>query len=183
MQEDVHSVQLAHMQEWAHLRVPPVLLAFLHQPVAVPQSLPVPFVRLVMRVIFLIQALSVQVDVQSVLSEAMPSLAQFLVHRVLLAHIRLPLDNLSAHKVDGVAEAIKAAKAKIRYLPPYSPDLNPIELLFSKIKSMLRSEGNRTVETLWTSLGKIMNKIAPTECMNFIKHCGYKIFKLAATAN
>ncbi|MFN7891469.1 MAG: transposase, partial [Pirellula sp.] len=47
----------------------------------------------------------------------------------------------------------KAAKAKIRYLPPYSPDLNPIELLFSKIKSMLRSEGNRTVETLWTSLG------------------------------
>ena len=99
------------------------------------------------------------------------------------ANVRLPWDNLSAHKVDGVAEAIKAAKAKIRYLPPYSPDLNPIELLFSKIKSMLRSEGNRTVETLWTSLGKIMNKIAPTECMNFIKHCGYKIFKLAATAN
>jgi transposase len=109
------------------------------------------------------------------------------VEKYLCAELRpndiVILDNLSAHKVDGVAEAIKAAKAKIRYLPPYSPDLNPIELLFSKIKSMLRSEGNRTVETLWTSLGKIMNKIAPTECMNFIKHCGYKIFKLAATAN
>jgi transposase len=84
-------------------------------------------------------------------------------------------DESSAHKVDGVSEAIKAAKAKIRYLPPYSPDLNPIELLFSKIQSMLRSEGNQAIETLWTSLGKIMNKIAPTKCINFIKHhCGYK---------
>lgn len=92
------------------------------------------------------------------------------------------LDNLSAHKVDGVAEAIKKARAKIRYLPPYSPDLNPIELLFSKIKSMLRSEGSRTMETLWSSLGRIMNKIHPNECINFIKHCGYKIKNFAATA-
>lgn len=92
------------------------------------------------------------------------------------------LDNLSAHKVEGVVDAIKSAKSKVRYLPPYSPDLNPIEQLFSKIKSMVRSEGKRTMETLWTSLGKIMNKIQRSECINYIKHCGYKIRTLAATA-
>ena len=77
------------------------------------------------------------------------------VEKYLCAELRpndiVILDNLPAHKVDGVAEAIKAVKAKIRYLPPYSPDLNPIEQLFSKIKSMFRSEGKRTMETLWSS--------------------------------
>jgi transposase len=92
------------------------------------------------------------------------------------------LDNLSAHKVEAVVDAIKSAKSKVRYLPPYSPDLNPIEQLFSKIKSMVRSEGKRTMETLWTSLGKIMNKIQRSACINYIKHCGYKIRTLAATA-
>jgi transposase len=107
------------------------------------------------------------------------------VEKYLCAELRpndiVILDNLPAHKVDGVAEAIKAAKAKVRYLPPYSPDLNPIEQLFSKIKSMVRSEGKRTIETLWSSLGKIMNKIDTGECRNFIKHCGYRIRSLAAT--
>jgi transposase len=89
------------------------------------------------------------------------------------------LDNLAAHKVDGVIDAIRGANSKVRYLPPYSPDLNPIEQLFSKVKAMLRSAGSRTMETLWSSIGKILNRIEPRECANFITHCGYKIRSLA----
>jgi transposase len=92
------------------------------------------------------------------------------------------LDNLPAHKVDGVAEAINAASAKLRYLPPYSPDLNPIEQLFSKLKSVIRSEAKRTVETLWASIGTIANRITASECWNYIQHCGYRIRKTAATS-
>jgi transposase len=107
------------------------------------------------------------------------------VEKYLCAELRpndiVILDNLSAHKVDGVVDAIQATKAKVRYLPPYSPDLNPIEQLFSKIKAIIRSAGSRTVETLWSSIENIMNTICPSQCTNFIRHCGYKIRNLAAT--
>jgi len=77
------------------------------------------------------------------------------VEKYLCAELRpndiVILDNKTAHKVDGEAEANNGETAKVRYLPPYSPDLNPIEQLFSKIKSMFRSEGKRTMETLWSS--------------------------------
>ncbi len=83
------------------------------------------------------------------------------------------MDNLPGHKVAGVREAIKRAGATLRYLPPYSPDLNPIELLFSKLKSLLRSAATRTVDALWAALGTISNQFSPNECRNYLRHCGY----------
>jgi transposase len=83
------------------------------------------------------------------------------------------LDNLSSHKVAGVKEAIEAVGASIRYLPPYSPDLNPIENAFSKLKSMLRSAGARTVTDLWKTIGDAISAFSPAECKNYFRHCGY----------
>ena len=93
------------------------------------------------------------------------------------------MDNLSAHKVTGVAEAIKSAGAKIRYLPPYSPDLNPIEQLFSKLKWLIRSEASRTVDTLWSGIGKLIETFTPEECLRYIKHAGYRLSPKAATTS
>ena len=83
------------------------------------------------------------------------------------------LDNLSAHKVAGVREAIEAAGAKLVYLPPYSPDLNPIELVFSKLKWLIRSAALRTVDALWSFLGKVIDAFPPDECAHYLRHCGY----------
>lgn len=83
------------------------------------------------------------------------------------------LDNLSAHKVAGVREAIEAAGAKIVYLPPYSPDFNPIELLFSKLKWLIRSAALRTVDALWSFLGKAIDAFSADECGRYLRHCGY----------
>lgn len=83
------------------------------------------------------------------------------------------MDNLRAHKVAGVREAIEARQAKLVYLPPYSPDLNPIENLFSKFKWLLRSCGERTVEGLWSTCGQLVSRFAPQECRNYFSHCGY----------
>lgn len=83
------------------------------------------------------------------------------------------LDNLSAHKVDGVRTAIEAVGAELRYLPPYSPDFNPIEQLFSKLKWLLRSAAERTVETLWKAVGELLNDFPPSECLRYIQHAGY----------
>lgn len=85
------------------------------------------------------------------------------------------MDNLSAHKVEGVAQAIKNVGATIRYLPPYSPDLNPIEQLFSKLKWLIRSEAKRTLDTLWKAIGKLTDQFNPSECTNYITHAGYRI--------
>lgn len=82
-------------------------------------------------------------------------------------------DNLSSHKVKGVREAIKAKGATIRYLPPYSPDLNPIENLFSKLKSLLRKAANRTVDELWKYVETILNQFPTHECQNYFEHAGY----------
>lgn len=82
-------------------------------------------------------------------------------------------DNLSSHKVAGVAEAIEAAGATLIYLPPYSPDLNPIENLFSKLKALLRKAAKRTVEELWTEIGELLDTVTPEECTNYFHASGY----------
>jgi len=83
------------------------------------------------------------------------------------------LDNLSAHKVAGVREAIESVGATLVYLPPYSPDLNPIELVFSKLKWLLRSAAKRTVEGLWSLLGSMSDHFPPQQCSAYLRHCGY----------
>ena len=67
------------------------------------------------------------------------------------------MDNLAAHKVAGIREAIEARGAELRYLPPYSPDLNPIEQAFAKLKALLRKAAERTVDGLWTAIGKLLD--------------------------
>ena len=84
------------------------------------------------------------------------------------------MDNLSAHKVSGVREAIEAAGAEVLYLPPYSPDLNPIETVFSKFKQLLRSVAARTVDDLWTTCGRLLDQFSEAECRNHFRHCGYR---------
>ena len=83
------------------------------------------------------------------------------------------MDNLGSHKVSGVREAIEARGAELLYLPPYSPDLNPIELAFSKLKRLLRSAAARTVGALWDTIGSLLNRFSPTECAAYFRHCGY----------
>jgi len=84
------------------------------------------------------------------------------------------MDNLSSHKVAGVKEAIESAGAKVLYLPPYSPDFNPIENVFSKLKTLVRKAKMRTVETLWRKLGELCNVFTKQECQNYFGHAGYK---------
>jgi transposase len=83
------------------------------------------------------------------------------------------MDNLPAHKVAGVRERIESAGATLMYLPPYSPDLNPIEMAFSKIKALLRKAAERTVPGLWDRIAQIAAAIPPEECRNFFRHAGY----------
>lgn len=83
------------------------------------------------------------------------------------------LDNLSSHKVGGVQAAIEATGARVLYLPPYSPDLNPIEKLFAKFKAFLRRAAKRTVESLWKTIGDALKAITPQECQNFFRSAGY----------
>jgi len=83
------------------------------------------------------------------------------------------LDNLAAHKVDGVGQAIAAAGASILYLPPYSPDLNPIEQLFAKLKALLRKAAARTKDELWSLIGHLLAAWPVAECSNYLRHCGY----------
>lgn len=84
------------------------------------------------------------------------------------------MDNLAAHKVAGIAEAIRAGGASILYLPPYSPDLNPIEQVFAKLKALLRSAAARTREALWTTIGQLLDRFAPAECRNYLANSGYE---------
>jgi transposase len=84
------------------------------------------------------------------------------------------MDNLPAHKVAGVKEIVEKAGAQVLYLPPYSPDLNPIELVFSKLKWLLRSAQERDVEKLWKTCGVLMDRFSPDECRNYLNHCGYR---------
>ena len=75
--------------------------------------------------------------------------------------------------IDGVAEAIPGAGAALWYLPPSSPDLNPIELSFAKLKTILRAARCRTVAHLWTTIGAALARVEPDECRNYFRHCGY----------
>ncbi len=84
------------------------------------------------------------------------------------------MDNLSSHKVKGVREAIEAVGAELRYLPPYSPDMNPIALGFSKFKKLLRDGAARTVEKLESLCGQVLDAFTPDECRNYFQHCGYR---------
>jgi transposase len=83
------------------------------------------------------------------------------------------LDNLSSHKVRGVAKAIRATGATLLYLAPYSPDVNPIEKLFSKLKALLRKAARRDIEALWKEIGELLNTVPPSECTNYLASCGY----------
>src|SRR3954471_17590674 len=83
------------------------------------------------------------------------------------------MDNLAAHKVAGVREAIEAQGAELRYLPPYSPDLNPIEQAFAKLKTLLRKAAERTVDALWNTIGRLLELFPPTECANYFANSGY----------
>ena len=98
------------------------------------------------------------------------------------------MDNLRAHKVAGVREAIEAAGAELLYLPPYSPDLAPgsqhrpprsvrsgapIEQVFAKLKALLRTAASRTVEALWQAIGRLLDAFTPTECTHYLAHAGY----------
>ena len=83
------------------------------------------------------------------------------------------MDNLPAHKVPGVAEAIGAAGAGVRYLPPYSPDYNPIENMWSKVKAHLRAAAARTFDALGEAIGQAMASVTPADCRGFFAHCGY----------
>ncbi|WP_424137705.1 IS630 family transposase [Roseomonas chloroacetimidivorans] len=83
------------------------------------------------------------------------------------------LDNLPAHKVAGVCEAIRATGASLLYLPPYSPDLNPIEQAFAKLKALLRKAAARSREALWTTLGRLLDTFTPAECRNYLANSGY----------
>ena len=82
-------------------------------------------------------------------------------------------DNLAAHKVAGVRGAIERVGATRWYLPPYSPDLNPIELCFAKLKTLVRAARCRSTETLWPFLGTCLPHFSPEECRNYFRHCGY----------
>ena len=83
------------------------------------------------------------------------------------------MDNLPCHKVAGVAEAIQGAGCRLEYLPPYSPDLNPIENAFSKLKTGLRDWAARTVQKIYAGLRRLIPRFRPTECRNYFRHCGY----------
>ncbi len=83
------------------------------------------------------------------------------------------MDNLPAHKVAGVRQAIEAAGAELWYLPPYSPDLNPIEQMFSKLKALLRAAAERSIDDLWRRIGKLLDQFTPQECSHYFAAAGY----------
>ena len=83
------------------------------------------------------------------------------------------MDNLSSHKGPRVRELIEAAGANLLYLPPYSPDFNPIENAFSKLKALLRKAEERTVRGLWDAIGRIVDLFTPPECANYFAAAGY----------
>ena len=84
------------------------------------------------------------------------------------------MDNLRSHKVAGVRQAIEARGASLLYLPPYSPDLNPIEQAFAKLKAMLRSEAPRKLDALWSAVGRLLDRFSAEECTNYLAHDGYR---------
>lgn len=103
------------------------------------------------------------------------------VEQVLTPELRpgdvVVMDNLSSHKRDTTRELIEAAGAELVFLPPYSPDLDPIEMVFAKIKQLLRGLGCRTVDTLWRAMQSVLDQITPSDAINCFNHCGYTLRK------
>ena len=99
------------------------------------------------------------------------------VAKVLIRELRpgdiVVLDNLSSHKGPRVREMIEAAGAELRYLPPYSPDFNPIENAFAKLKALLRKAAERSIAALWDRIGALLSAFTPPECANYFRHAGY----------
>lgn len=83
------------------------------------------------------------------------------------------MDNLGSHKGKAVRAAIRKAKAHLIFLPPYSPDLNPIEQVFAKLKTLLRKAAERTSEATWRRIGLLLDHFTPAECANYLKNSGY----------
>ncbi len=101
------------------------------------------------------------------------------VEQVLVCELRagdvVIMDNLSSHKRQRVRELIEAAGARLVFLPPYSPDLNPIEMIFAKVKQLLRSLACRTRDALWKTMQFVLDQVTPTDAQNCYKHCGYAL--------
>jgi transposase len=99
------------------------------------------------------------------------------VDQVLVPELRsgdiVVMDNLPAHKVAGVREAIEAAGARLLYLPPYSPDFNPIEMAFAKLKALLRKAATTTIDDLWAAIAQSLDAFTPAECLNYFTAAGY----------
>lgn len=99
------------------------------------------------------------------------------VEQVLVPELRpgdvVVMDNLGSHTVAGVRAAVEGAGCRLLFLPPYSPDLNPIENAFSKLKALLRKAAERTVDGLWSALGRLLDCFTRRECRNYFRHCGY----------
>ncbi len=99
------------------------------------------------------------------------------VRHVLLPELRpgnvVIMDNLSSHKRPAVRGLIEAAGATLMFLPPYSPDFNPIEMAFAKLKALLRKAAERTIEGLWSKIGNLIDVFTPQECANYFATCGY----------
>jgi len=83
------------------------------------------------------------------------------------------MDNLGSHKGQAVRRAIRAAGAKLFFLPPYSPDLNPIEQVFAKLKTLLRKAAERTVEATWQRIGELLDRFSTQECGHYLRNAGY----------
>ncbi len=102
---------------------------------------------------------------------------QTYVRRCLAPELRpgdiVVMDNLGSHKSQAVHDAIRERDAQLLFLPPYSPDLNPIENLFSKLKALLRAAAERTVDDLWDRIGAILDLVTAQECENYFRHAGY----------
>ena len=105
---------------------------------------------------------------------AFSAYADALLGPVLRAGDIVVLDNLSAHKVEGVREAIAKAGATLLYLPPYSPDFNPIEQAFAKLKTLLRKASARSVDGLESAIALALEAFSPEECSHYFGHAGYK---------
>ena len=99
--------------------------------------------------------------------------ARVLVHELRAGDVVI-MDNLSSHKGPRVREMIERAGASLLYLPPYSPDFNPIENAFAKLKALLRKAGERTLEGLWTAIGRLLDAFTPAECANYFRAAGYE---------
>ena len=101
------------------------------------------------------------------------------VEQVLVPDLRagdiVVMDNLSSHKRSRTRQLIESAGAKLLFLPPYSPDLNPIEMIFAKIKQLLRSLACRTGELLWTVMQSVLDQVSPSDAANCFRHCGYTL--------